>query len=253
MTSMLAGKVALVTGAAGGIGRAIALAAAREGALLVLGDIQEKAGQRFARELREEGYPACFAATDIGSTDQLEALVALASSEFSFPDIAFANAGIEGPSGAPWDCSENDFMRVIDVNLTGTWRTMKAVLPGMVARGSGAIVASSSVAGLVGAGGLAAYVASKHGVMGLVKSVAIDVAKKGVRVNAVCPGMIETDMVDRLAAVTPGFREGLLALKPMGRLGEAREVAEAAIWLASDKASFVTGHGMTIDGGFAAQ
>jgi NAD(P)-dependent dehydrogenase (short-subunit alcohol dehydrogenase family) len=130
---------------------------------------------------------------------------------------------------------------------------MAAVLPAMVARGSGAIVATASVAGVVGAGGLAAYVASKHGVMGLVKSVAIDVASKGVRVNALCPGMIETAMVDRLAAATPGFREALLALKPMGRLGHPQEVAEAAVWLASERASFVTGQGIVLDGGYTAQ
>lgn len=253
MNAMLNGKVALVTGAAGGIGRAIALAAAREGASLVLGDIQEAAGEQLLSELREAGFPACFRRTDVSSTDDIGQLLELARKEFSSPDIAFANAGIEGPSGAPWDCSEADFMRVIDVNLMGTWRTMVSVLPDMVERGAGAIVATASVAGLVGAGGLAAYVTSKHAVMGLVKSLAIDTASRGVRVNAVCPGMIETDMVDRLAAATPGFREALLALKPMGRLGEAQEVAEAAIWLASDKASFITGHGMTIDGGYTAQ
>jgi len=144
-------------------------------------------------------------------------------------------------------------MRVIDINLTGAWRTMAAVLPGMIELKKGAIVATSSAAGLVGAGGLAAYVASKHGLVGLVRSVAIDTAKLGIRVNAICPGVIATAMVDRLAKAAPNFEEALLALKPMARLGQPNEAAEAAMWLASDKASFVTGATLSVDGGYAAQ
>ena len=130
---------------------------------------------------------------------------------------------------------------------------MAATLPAMVEKGRGAIVATSSVAGLVGAGGLAAYVASKHGVAGLVKSSAIDVAKSGIRINAICPGMVDTAMVDRLAEQVEGFEAALLSMKPMARLGKPAEIAEAAIWLASDRASFVTGHMLAIDGGYAAQ
>jgi NAD(P)-dependent dehydrogenase (short-subunit alcohol dehydrogenase family) len=137
--------------------------------------------------------------------------------------------------------------------LLGIWRAMRAVLPAMVARGSGSIVATASVAGLVGAGGLAAYVASKHGVVGLVRSVAISVAKTGVRVNALCPGMVDTALLRRLIEVQPALREGLLALKPMGRLGELHEIAAAAVWLASRESSFVTGHALAVDGGYAAQ
>jgi len=245
--------VALVTGAANGIGKAVALAAAREGASLVLGDIQEQAGRELLQSLRDNGVTAHFRTTDVSKLADLNALVALATERLGGVDIAFANAGIEGQAGVPWECRESDFERVVDVNLTGTWRTMVAVLPAMLERGSGAIVATASVAGLVGAGGLAAYVASKHGILGLVKSVAIDVARSGVRVNAVCPGMIETNMVERLAASVPGFRETLLGLKPMGRLGDPAEVAEAAVWLASERASFMTGAGVTVDGGYTAQ
>src|SRR5690606_12451376 len=164
---MFEGKVALVTGASAGIGRAIAEAAAREGASLVLGDIAE-AGEDVAEALRKKGARAVFLRTDIRRRKDIDALVAKAKSELgAAPAIAFVNAGIEGRIGAPWETAEDDFARVIDTNLIGAWRTIAAVLPGMIAAGGGAIVATASVAGLVGAGGLAAYVASKHGVVGL--------------------------------------------------------------------------------------
>ena len=253
MPGIFDGKVVLITGAAAGIGRAIAEAAAREGAALALGDIA-KEGEAVAAALRKSGAKAIFRLTDVRKQADIDALVAAAKSELgASPHVAFANAGIEGKMGAPWETKEDDFTRVLDINLAGAWRTMKAVLPAMIERGEGAIVATASVAGLVGAGGLAAYVGSKHGIVGLVKSVAIDVAKSGIRVNALCPGMIETAMVDRLATDVPGFREALLALKPMGRLGVPSEAAEAAIWLASPAASFITGHALAVDGGYAAQ
>lgn len=249
----LQGKVALVTGASAGIGRAIALAAAREGASLVLGDLAEAGGNVVAAELKAKGAAAYFQRTDIRNRADIDGLVALSVEKFGAPDIVFANAGVEGSLGAPWETSEADFTRVIDTNVTGTWRTIAAVLPAMVKRGSGSIVTTASVAGLVGAGGLAAYVASKHAVVGLTKSIAIDVAKSGVRVNAICPGMIDTAMVDRLQEAAPTFRETLMVFKPMGRLGNPDEVAEAAIWLASPAASFITGHTLAIDGGYVAQ
>ncbi|MEQ8268100.1 MAG: glucose 1-dehydrogenase [Parvibaculum sp.] len=253
MAGIFSGKVVLITGASAGIGRAMAEAAAREGASLALGDIAE-AGEEVAASLRAKGAKAFFMRTDVRRKSDIDALVARAKSEFgASPHIAFANAGIEGRLAAPWEPTEEDVLRVIDTNVVGAWRTVASVLPAMVERGEGAIVATASVAGLVGAGGLAAYVASKHGVVGLVKSVAIDVAKSGIRVNALCPGMIETAMVDRLAGDMPGFREALLALKPMGRLGVPSEAAEAAIWLASPAASFITGHALAVDGGYAAQ
>ncbi|MCE9648500.1 MAG: glucose 1-dehydrogenase [Parvibaculum sp.] len=249
----LQGKVALVTGASAGIGRAIALAAAREGASLVLGDVAEAGGNAVAAELKAMGAKAFFQRTDIRNRADIDRLVALSVEKLGVPDIVFANAGVEGSISAPWETSEADFTRVIDTNVTGTWRTIAAALPGMVKRGSGAIVTTASVAGLVGAGGLAAYVASKHAVVGLTKSIAIDVAKTGIRVNAICPGMIDTAMVDRLQEAVPTFRETLMVFKPMGRLGNPGEVAEAAIWLASPAASFVTGHTLAIDGGYVAQ
>ena len=253
MTGLLSGKTAIITGAAGGIGRAIALAAAREGASVILGDIA-KGGETSAREVRDLGANAHFRTTDVRRKADLDALVALAIEKAGrAPDILFANAGVEGKLGSAWEVPEADFMSVIDINLTGTWRSMAAVLPSMIERGSGAIVATASVAGLVGAGGLGPYVASKHGVVGLVRAMAIETAKAGIRVNALCPGMIETAMVDRLASSADNFRESLLALKPMGRLGAPSEAAEAAIWLASDAASFVTGHALAVDGGYVSQ
>ena len=252
MSGLLAGRVALVTGGAQGIGRAIALACAREGASVAIGDIDED-GKAVVAEISGAGGRAFFKRTDVRDAAHVKALVAATKDKFGPPDAVFANAGFEGPLGAPWDCPESDFMRVIDINLTGAWRTMAAVLPDMIARKKGAIVATSSAAGLVGAGGLAAYVASKHGLVGLVRSVAIDTAKLGVRVNAICPGVIATAMVDRLAKAAPNFEEALLAMKPMARLGTPTEAAEAAIWLASDKASFVTCATLSVDGGYAAQ
>lgn len=253
MARELEGRIALVTGGAAGIGRAIAEQAAREGARVVIGDIAAE-GEETARHITLRGGEAIFRRADVRNMDDVAELASLARETFGAPpDTVFANAGIEGPPNAPWTISEADFTRVIDINLIGIWRCMATTLPAMVEAGRGSFVATSSVAGLVGAGGLAAYVASKHGVAGLVKSAAIDVAKSGVRVNAICPGMVKTAMVGRLSQQVEGFEDALLAMKPMARLGSPAEIAEAAIWLSSDRASFVTGHMLAIDGGYAAQ
>lgn len=248
--TMLDGAVVLVTGAAAGIGRAIAERAAAEGAALVVSDVAAS-GEAVADSLSKQGARVVFQRADVRVRAELEALVDLAREHFgSAPTIAFANAGIEGRFGNAWEIAEDDFLRVIDTNLGGVWRTAMAVLPDMIAQGRGSIVATASVAGLVGSPGLASYVASKHAVVGLVKALALETARMGIRVNAICPGVIETAMVDRLEAAVPQFREALLAQKPMGRMGSATEVAQAAVWLASDRASFTTGHALTVDGGF---
>lgn len=253
MSGLLDGAVALVTGGGAGIGRAIAELAAAEGASVVISDIAS-GGSDVAGRLREQGLQAVHRIADVRDRGQLDALVDCARSEYGMaPTVAFANAGVEGPLTNAWELDDADFLNIIDTNIAGVWRTMAAVLPDMLTRGSGAIVATSSVAGLIGAGGLAAYVASKHAVLGLVKAVALETAKAGIRVNAICPGVIETAMVDRLEAANPAFRETLLAMKPMARMGRTDEVARAAIWLASDAASFTTGHGLTVDGGFVSQ
>jgi NAD(P)-dependent dehydrogenase (short-subunit alcohol dehydrogenase family) len=249
----LTGRTVLVTGAASGIGRAIATAAAQSGARLILGDCSVAALEDTAQSLSRSGAQVLARACDVRKLADLEALASAGSAAFSPPDIVYANAGIEGPLGAPWDCSDEDFTRVLDINVAGIWRTMKVVLPAMVARGSGAIVATSSAAGLVGAAGLAAYVASKHGVIGLVRSVAASVASTGVRVNALCPGMVATAMLDRLTTLEPALHGALLTQTPMGRLGRLEEIATAALWLGSDESSYVTGSALAIDGGYTCQ
>jgi len=249
----LAGKTVLVTGAANGIGRAIAGAAAAGGARLILGDLDGEALARAARELRAHGAEVSAQACDVRRLDELQSLVQEGSTRFSWPDVVFANAGVEGRLCEPWEYSDADFMRVLDVNLAGIWRTLKVTLPPMVARGSGAIVATSSAAGLVGAAGLAAYVASKHGVVGLVRSIAASVASAGVRVNALCPGMADTAMLERLTEAEPAIRDALLARTPMARLGRLDEIAAAALWLASAGSSYVTGSALSVDGGYTSQ
>ena len=249
----LKGRTVLITGAASGIGRAIAERAAQCGARLALGDIDVDALAKTAEDLARGGAEVTWCACDVRSLPQIVALVSTCQARFGDPDTVFANAGVEGKLGAPWDPSDEEFSAVININLIGIWRTMKAVLPLMVRRGSGSIVATASAAGLVGADGLAAYVASKHGVVGLVRSAAISVAKLGVRVNALCPGMVDTALLRRLSAAEPALEEKLLSLKPMGRFGDLKEIAAAAIWLASDEASYVTGHALSVDGGYVAQ
>jgi NAD(P)-dependent dehydrogenase (short-subunit alcohol dehydrogenase family) len=251
--STLAGKTVLITGAARGIGRAIAQRAAQAGAVLILGDLDTDELAQTARELSGQGAQVLAQACDVRKPQDLESLLANGVRRFAHPDMVFANAGIEGHLCAPWDYTDEDFMRVLDVNVAGIWRTLKVTLPVMVERGSGSVVATSSAAGLVGAAGLAAYVASKHGVVGLVRSVAASVAKSGVRVNALCPGLVGTSMLDRLAAQEPAIRDAFLALTPMGRLAQLEEIAAAALWLASSDAGYVTGTALSVDGGYTCQ
>jgi NAD(P)-dependent dehydrogenase (short-subunit alcohol dehydrogenase family) len=249
----LAASNTIITGAAMGIGRAIAARAAQAGARVVLGDVDAEGLEETARQLRDAGAEVAWSRCDVRQTIQIDELVQVCRQRFGEPDVLFANAGIEGHLAEPWEIDEAEFRNVLDVNVLGIWRAMRGVLPSMVRRRSGSIVATASVAGLVGAGGLGAYVASKHAVVGLVRSVAISVAKSGVRVNALCPGMVDTAMLQRLIDAQPALREGLLALKPMGRLGAVEEIAAAAVWLAGRESSFVTGHALAVDGGYAAQ
>ena len=250
MTRPLEGKATLVTGAASGIGRATALAFARAGARLVVADVDADGGEATAAAARAEGADAAFVRCDVRSGADVEALVTATVARFGRLDCAFNNAGIEGDLAPIGETSEEVAARVLDVNLMGVWRCLHAELPRMAAQGGGAIVNTASVAGLIGAGGLAPYVASKHGVLGLTKTAALEYATSGIRVNAVCPGVIQTPMLDRLEAARPGVVEALLAVKPMGRLGSPDEVAAAVVWLCSDAASFTTGHALTVDGGY---
>jgi NAD(P)-dependent dehydrogenase (short-subunit alcohol dehydrogenase family) len=250
---MLEGKSIVITGGASGIGRAAALASAREGARVAVGDIDTAGGERVVSELRDNGSKGFFEACDVTRGEDVARLLARAVAEHGGLDGAFNNAGIEGRLALLTEYDDEVFRRVLEVNVVGVWNCLRAEIPLMTARGCGAIVNTSSIAGLIGAGAFSAYVASKHAVLGLTKSAAIEYAKSGVRVNAICPGVIATPMLERLADEREGLVDGLVVLKPMGRLGSAEEVAEAAVWLLSDRASFVTGHALVVDGGYVAQ
>ncbi|MGE0779382.1 SDR family NAD(P)-dependent oxidoreductase [Mycolicibacterium sp.] len=246
-------RTVLVTGAASGIGKAIAAAAAGEGARLILGDIQVGALSDVAALLRSRGTVVHSAECDITSTEEVDSLVAAGSAAVGPIDVVFANAGTLGTPGDVWSYSESEFQRILDINVTGTWRTLRAVLPGMIERRRGTIVATASAAGVIGPAGLPAYVASKHAVVGLVKSTAMNVAAFGIRVNAFCPHLVDTPMLDRVTAEIPGLRDSLDQQTPLGRVATSEEVARSALWLGSDESSFVTGHPLLVDGGLVAQ
>ncbi len=253
MPGRLDNKIALVTGAGSGIGRATALVFAREGAKVVVADIVVEGGQETVQQIEAAGGEAIFVKADVSQAADVEALVTQTVETYGRLDCAFNNAGIEGGVKPTIDCTEEEFDRTIAVNLTGVWLCMKYELQQMLSQGGGAIVNTASVAGLVGFPGLPDYVASKHGVVGLTKTAALEYAKSGIRVNAVCPGVIQTPMVERGAQLSPGFDELAVSMEPVGRFGQPSEIGEAAVWLCSDAASFVTGHPMVVDGGLVAQ
>ncbi len=250
---LVEGKVALVTGASSGIGRASAQAFAREGAKVVVVDVMVDGGEETATMIRNSGGEATYFECDVSKAAQVEAAVAVAVDTYGRLDCAHNNAGIEGPLTPTADYPEADWDRVLGINLKGVWLCMKYEIPRMLAGGGGAIVNTASVAGLVGFRGLPAYSASKFGVNGITKVAALEYAQAGIRVNSVCPGVIQTPMVDRLVAAHPEMTPALLAGTPLGRFGQPAEIAEAAVWLCSDRASFVTGHTMAVDGAFIAQ
>ena len=249
----LDGKVALITGAGSGIGRASALAFAREGAKVAVADIVVEGGEETVRMVKEAGGEAFFIQVDVSNAAEVEAMVNTVVDTYGRIDCAYNNAGIEGRLASTDEYPEDVFDKVIDINLTGVWLCMKYELPHMLKQGSGAIVNTASGAGLIGVAGMSAYVASKHGVVGLTKTAALEYAKSGIRVNSVCPGLIQTPMVERLTADQPQLGEALVAAEPVGRIGKPEEIAESVVWLSSDAASFVTGHAMSVDGGFVAQ
>lgn len=246
------GRVALVTGASSGIGRATALAFAERGASVVLADVNAEEGEETARRVVAAGGHALFVEADVSKATDVAALLEATERGYGRLDFAFNNAGIEGVLATTIDTSEDNWDRVLDVNLKSAWLCMKHELPIMLERRRGAIVNCSSIAGLVGFANSPAYVASKHGMIGLTKTTALEVAANGVRVNAVCPGVIRTAMVNRAVAQRPELEEGLLASTPMGRLGAPDEIARAVLWLCSDEASFVTGAALPVDGGWVA-
>lgn len=253
MAGRMAGKVALVTGAGSGIGRASALVFAREGAKVVVADVVESGGHETVRLIREANGEAQFVQTDVANAEEVEALVQQTVAIYGRLDCAHNNAGVEGELTTTAEYREAEWDRVIGINLKGTWLCMKYELAYMLTHGGGAIVNTASDLGLVGIATYPAYVASKHGVVGLTKTAALEYAKSGIRVNALCPGVIQTPMIDRVLQKHPELVEPLAASEPIGRLGRPEEMAEAAVWLCSDAASFVTGVAMAVDGGYLAQ
>ena len=249
----LDGKVALVTGGSSGIGRAAALAFAREGSRVVIADVLVEGSEETKRMIEQAGGEAIFVKADVSKARQVEALIKKAVEAFGRLDCAFNNAGVGGVRARTANHEEDDWDRIMNINLKGVWLCMKYEIQQMLEQGGGVIVNTASVAGLVGFDGTPAYVASKHGVVGLTKGAALEYAKSGIRVNAVCPGVIRTPMIDRTVSKLPHMAEVYRTMHPIGRLGEPEEIAEAVIWLCSDAASFVTGHAMAVDGGLTAQ
>jgi NAD(P)-dependent dehydrogenase (short-subunit alcohol dehydrogenase family) len=252
MTTDLQGKVVLVTGGTSGIGREAAILFAKAGAKVVVAGRREAEGKETVDLVRAAGGNGFFVKADVANAAEVEALVQKTVQKFGHLDIAFNNAGIEGTWVPITDQTEEDWDRTIDINLKGVWLCLKYEIRQMLKQGGGgAIVNMSSVAGLMGAAEAATYSASKHGVIGLTKSAALENARQGIRVNAVCPAVIETAMGERLFG-SPDVKPHAISLHPIGRFGTPMEIAEAVVWMSSDRASFMTGQYLVLDGGFLA-
>jgi NAD(P)-dependent dehydrogenase (short-subunit alcohol dehydrogenase family) len=243
------GKVAFVTGAGSGIGRATALAFARAGASVVASDVSERGNQETVSMIEQLGGGALAVRCDVTRTEAVKAALDKALEAFGHVDFAFNNAGSEQPVTATADLTEQEWDRIVNINLRGVFVCMKYEIPRMLHNGGGVIVNTSSGAGVKGFKGQAAYAAAKHGVIGLTKSAALDYASQNIRINAVCPGIIETSMMDRFTGGTSEGRERVIAQEPVGRMGKPDEIAAAVVWLCSDHAAFMIGHAMVIDGG----
>jgi NAD(P)-dependent dehydrogenase (short-subunit alcohol dehydrogenase family) len=248
----MSGKVALITGAGTGIGRAATVAFARAGARVVGTGLHASHGEETMRLVEEAGGQGVFVEGDVSKADQVERMVGAAVETYGRLDFAFNNAGIAGEGGLAADISEEGWRQVIDVNLTGVWLCMKYEIPRMLEQGGGAIVNCSSVLGLTALPGSAAYVASKHAVVGLTKSAALGYAAQGIRINSVNPGFVHTPMIDDAVGTSDESLAPLVRIEPIGRLGRPEEIADAVVWLCSEQASFVTGSAIVIDGGLIA-
>jgi len=246
------GKVAIVTGGNAGIGRATAIAFAREGAKVVVSGRREKEGQEVVDEIKALGGEAIFVTTDVAKEEDVKAMVDKTVETYGRLDFAFNNAGVEQPITPLQEQTEETFDKVMNINAKGVWFSLKYEIPAMLKNGGGAIVNNSSVAGVIGMAGVPIYVASKHAVVGLTKSIALEFAKHNVRINAVNPAAIETRMYEDFAT-DPAIKEFLINAHPIGRIGQPEEVANTVVFLCSDKASFITGQALSIDGGFTTQ
>ncbi|MAA71956.1 MAG: short chain dehydrogenase [Bermanella sp.] len=245
-------KVAIITGASAGIGKATAIAFAQNGAKVVVADINQQDGEAVVNEITQAGGTAMFVPCDVTNDQQVMSLVDATLEAYGKLDIAFNNAGIEIEQSKLADGEESVFDKIMDVNVKGVWRCMKYQIPAMLKNGSGSIVNTASVAGLGAAPKMAIYSASKHAVIGLTKSAAVEYGKKGIRVNAVCPAVIDTEMFRRAAESDPRKAEFVAGMHPVGRIGKVEEIAEAVMYLCSSNSGFTTGIALPVDGGHTA-
>jgi NAD(P)-dependent dehydrogenase (short-subunit alcohol dehydrogenase family) len=257
MANLIEGKTALVTGGGSGIGRSTAIAFGAAGAKVVVADVDEAGGKETVAQIEAAQGTAMFVTADVSKASDVENMVNATLAAYGGLDCAFNNAGIQGALDQTADCTEENWDRITGINLKGVWLCMKYEIAHMLKSGGGAIVNNSSNFGLVGSNGMPAYSAAKHGVIGLTKTAALEYAQSSIRVNAVCPGPVQTPLVDKILSAQPDLADGIIASikerEPIGRFGQPEEIATAVVWLCSPEASFVVGAILPVDGGFVAQ